>query len=137
MKLDTRAQVLFHYALDRLQVLSAGIIQTHRSFHLAAKALTAREAYQVLRDLALEVRTMRRVTPQSWAELYCGSMTVEADGWVLTFYNDCGTLDYCASCYSPDGHAYVFDSRQSYGTDPIQLLSTWEHAQLERLLSVV
>lgn len=64
------------------------------------------------------------------------SMTVEADGWVLTFYNDCDTLDYCDSCYSPEGRAFIFDSLQSYSTDPVELLSTWEHAQLENLLGV-
>jgi hypothetical protein len=24
-------------------------------------------------------------------------MTVEVDGWVITFYNDCEMLDYCGS----------------------------------------
>ena len=103
---------------------------------LEAKPLTAREAYQILRDIALGVRSMRRLGQQSWAEIYCGLMTVEADGWVLTFYNDCDTLDYCDSCYSPEGRAYLFDSLQSYSTDPVELLSTWECAQLEKLLSV-
>jgi hypothetical protein len=58
-------------------------------------------------------------------------MTVEADEWVITFYYDCDTLDYCDSCYSPDGKAYIFGLFQRYGTDPAELLSTWEHAQLE------
>jgi len=64
-------------------------------------------------------------------------MTVEADGWVITFYNDCDTLDYCDSCYSPDCRAYIFDSSLRYGTCPAELISTWEHAQLESLLSSV
>ncbi|MGH8329295.1 MAG: DUF7693 family protein, partial [Pseudomonas fluorescens] len=29
----------------------------------------------------------------------------------------------------------VFDSWQRYGTDPVSLLSTWELAQIERLLT--
>ncbi len=103
---------------------------------MQAKPLTAREAYQILRDIALGVRRMRRLGQPSWAEIYCGLMTVEADGWVLMFYNDCDTLDYCDSCYSPEGRAYIFDSLQSYSTDPVELLSTWEHAQLEKLLVV-
>ncbi|MEB3841180.1 DUF7693 family protein [Pseudomonas guariconensis] len=101
---------------------------------MAANPLTARETYQVLRDIALGVRTMRRLGARSWSEIYCGQMTVETDGWVLTLYNDCDTLDYCDSCYSPDGRAYVFDSTQQYGTDPVELLSTWELGQLEKLL---
>ena len=102
---------------------------------MSAKPLTAREAYQVLRDIALGVRTMRRLGEKSWTEMYCGMMTVEANGWVITFYNDCDTLDYCDSCYCPDGRAYTFDSSQQFGTEPVELLSTWEHAQLEKLVS--
>ena len=102
---------------------------------MAAKTLTAREAYQILRDIAQGVRTMRRIGQQSWAEICCGLMTVEADGWVFTFYNDCDTLDYCNSCYAPDGRAYIFDSSQLYGTDPVELMSTWELQKLEKLLA--
>ncbi|ESW36615.1 MULTISPECIES: DUF7693 family protein [Pseudomonas] len=104
---------------------------------MAANPLTAREAYQILRDIALGIRTMRRIGQQSWAEIHCGSMTVEADGWVLTFYNVCDTLDYCDSCYSLEGRAYIFDSLQSYSTDPVELLRTWERARLETLLGTV
>jgi len=102
---------------------------------LAKTPLTPREVYQILRDLALGVRTMHRLGERTWTEIYCGLMTVEVDSWVLTFYNDCDTLDYCDSCYAPDGRAYIFDSSQRYGTDPVELLSTWEHQQLENLLS--
>lgn len=101
---------------------------------MSLKPLTAREAYQILRDIALGVRTMRRVGKQSWPEIYCGLMVVEVDGWVITLYNDCDTLDYCDSCYSPEGCAYIFDSSDRFGTDPVELLSTWEHQQLERML---
>ncbi|WP_341524014.1 hypothetical protein AABC73_13575 [Pseudomonas sp. G.S.17] len=101
---------------------------------MSAKSLTAREAYQVLRDISLGVRTMRRLGTKSWTDMYCGMMTVEVDGWVITFYNDCDSLDYCDSCYCPDRRAYLFDSSQQFGTDPVELLSTWEHAQLEKLL---
>lgn len=107
------------------------------TIRLSASSLTAREVCQVLRDIALGVRTMCRLGQQSWSEINSGSMTVDVDGWVITFYNDSGTLDYCDSCLSPDGCAYTLDSHQRYGTDPVQLLSTWEHAQLENLLSVL
>ncbi len=36
--------------------------------------------------------------------------------------------------YSPEGRAYVFESLQSYSTDPVELLSTREQATLEKLL---
>lgn len=59
-------------------------------------------------------------------------MTVDVDGWVITLFNDCGTLDYCDSCYSPDGREYEFSSRDA--SDPIELLTLAEHRQLEELL---
>jgi hypothetical protein len=99
--------------------------------------LTTRETYQVLRDIALGIRTLRRVSEQRWAQLHGGQMTVEAEGWVLTFCNDSGALDYCASCYAPDGRAYVFGSEQKFGTSPIELMSTWEHRQLGNLLAAL
>lgn len=104
---------------------------------LSPNPLTTRETYQILRDIALGVRSMRRIGKHSWAEIYCGLMTVETDGWVITFYNDCDTLDYCDSCYNPEGRVYSFDSLQRFGTDPVELLSTWEHRELERLLSLM
>lgn len=42
----------------------------HRYFRLAANPITARETYQILRDIALGVRTMRRIGKQSWPEIY-------------------------------------------------------------------
>ena len=61
---------------------------------MSAHPLTAREAYQVHRDIALGVRLMRRLGTQAWSEIYCGQMAVDADGWVITLYNDCDKLDY-------------------------------------------
>jgi len=102
---------------------------------LSAKSLTARETCQVLRDIAFSVRTMRRLGEKSWTDIYCGMVTVEVDGWVITFYNDCDSLGYCDSSYCPDGRAYLFDSSKQFGTDPVELLSTWEHRQLEQMLA--
>ena len=56
-------------------------------------ALTAREVYQVLKDVALGTRIMHRASLQTWNEVYNGLMTVEIDGWRLTPFNDGGTLD--------------------------------------------
>jgi len=104
---------------------------------LSSNALTPRETYQLLRDIALGIRTMRRLGEQSWAQVQPGLMTVEVEGWVLTFCNDSDALGYCASCYAPDGRAYVLGSDQKFGTDPIELMSTWEHGELERLLKAL
>lgn len=94
--------------------------------------LTAREVSQFLREASMASRAMRRITSASWNEIYCGLMTVDVDGWVITLFNDCGTLDYCDSCYSPDGREYEFSSRDA--SDPIELLTSAEHRQLEELL---
>ena len=97
--------------------------------------LTAHEVSQVLKEAALSKRIMRRNSIQSWNEIYHGLMTVETDGWQLTFFNDCATLDYCEYCRSPDGRVGTFELWQRDGADPVELLSTWEREQLERLLA--
>lgn len=94
--------------------------------------LTARDVYQILRDASMATRSMRRITETGWNGIYCGLMTIDVDGWVITLYNDCGTLDYCDSCYSPDGRKYDFSSRDV--SDPVELLSPNEHRQLEEML---
>lgn len=66
-----------------------------------AKVLSAWEACQVLREIALWVRVMRRLVTKNWAETYCGMLTAETDGWIITPCNHCNTLDYCHTCYSP------------------------------------
>jgi hypothetical protein len=99
--------------------------------------LTARDVYQVLKDVALGTRTMTRTSSQSWNEIYHGLMPVEIDGWQLTLFNDCDTLDYCEYCRSPDGRIGALETWQRYGTDPVELLSGWEREQLERLLNAL
>lgn len=104
---------------------------------MATPFLTSREVYQILRDIALGVRVLLPLNEPGWASMACGSITVEADGWLLTLSTDQGVLDHCISCSSPDGRAYQFDTRQPYGSNPVALMSTWEHAQLLRLLGEV
>jgi hypothetical protein len=96
--------------------------------------LTAREVYQVLKDVALGTRTMTRTSSQSWSEIYHGLMPVEIDGWRLILFNDCDTLDYCEYCRSPDGRVGTLELWQRDGPDPVDLLSASEREQLERLL---
>ena len=93
--------------------------------------LTAQEVYQILRDASMASRPMQRITKADWEEIYCGLMTVDIDGWVITFFIDCGDLDYCDSCFSPDGRKYDFSAK---AFDPVGLLSPDEHRQLEELL---
>lgn len=108
-------------------------IQEHRT--LSLELLNACEAYQVLRDIALGIRTARGIDALAAPKPACGLMTFDADGWLLTLYIDSGALAYCERCQSPDGRMYLFDTRQPYGTGPVELLSGWEHAQMEHLLN--
>jgi hypothetical protein len=94
--------------------------------------LTVQEVYQILRDASVASPSMRRITQESWNEIYCGLMTIEVDGWQITFFIDCGDLDYCDNCLSRDGRKYDFSSKDEF--DPVGLLTPDEHRHLEELL---
>ena len=95
--------------------------------------LTAREIYQLLRDAALETRPLRLAGEPSVS----GLVQVDIEGWQLTLDVDDNHLRHCQRCQSPDGRDSLFDNWQRYGTDPVSLLSTWELAQIERLLNAL
>lgn len=99
--------------------------------------LSAREVCEVLREVTWGRRVMTRVGQQSCDELHAGHLTVDVDGWRISIYNDCGALGWCLACISPTGRCWSFDSGDRYGTDPVALLSTWEHKTLEGLLKVI
>jgi hypothetical protein len=89
--------------------------------------LTAREVYQQLRDAALGLRPFKRLDQQP------GTVQVDIEGWRLSLDVDDTHLHHCLHCQSADGRA--FDGVPRFGTDPVSLLSTWELAQIERLLA--
>lgn len=99
--------------------------------------LTAREVCQVLMNVTLGKRIMMRSSIQSWNEIYHGLMPMEIDGWQLTLFNNCDTLDYCEYGRSPDGRVRTLELWQREGSDPVDLLSAWEREQLERLLAAL
>ncbi|WP_419118395.1 DUF7693 family protein [Pseudomonas sp. H11T01] len=47
------------------------------------------------------------------------------DGWRLTLFKDCDTLDYCEYCRSSNCRFGTLESWQRDGTDPVDLLSVW------------
>lgn len=102
-----------------------------------AAELSAREVCQILREVTFQRRTMTKVSLASWDEIYAGHFVVRIEGWRISIYNDCDTLDYCEDCVSPDGRRWSFYAGDRFGTDPIALLSTWEHQTLERLLKAL
>ncbi len=99
--------------------------------------LTAREICQVLRELALGTRTLG---PSSHRVLLADDswqVRLDIEGWTLTLVNHGQTLSHCEQCHSPDGRVETLDAWQRYGTDPVKLLSIWEHQQLQRLLQAL
>ncbi|MNQ60165.1 bifunctional RNase H/acid phosphatase [compost metagenome] len=99
--------------------------------------LSAREVCQVLREVTFGRRSITKVGEASWDETYAGHFVIDVEGWLISIYNDCNELDYCEECMSPDGRDWSFDSGDRYGTDPIALLSTWEHQNLHRMLKAL
>jgi hypothetical protein len=110
--------------------------RTHNDLN-ATSSLPALEVCQVLTNVALGKRIMMRSSIQSWGEIYHGLMSVEIDGWLLTLFNDCDTLDYCEYGRSPDGRVGTLELWERNGPDPVELLSAWEREQLERLLAAL
>ena len=99
--------------------------------------LSAREVSQVLREAIFGRTVMSKVGHESWDEIYAGHFQINVDGWKVSIYKDCDEIDYCANSVSPDGRRWSFDAGDRYGTDPVALLSVWEHQTLERLLKEI
>ncbi|MBV4455127.1 histidine phosphatase family protein [Pseudomonas sp. SWRI103] len=127
------------YAEQRLEEARAAARSSQVSSvsNSTAAELSAREVCQVLREVTFERRMMTKVSQASWDEIYAGYFVVSVEGWRISIYSDCDTLDYCEECVSPDGRRWSFDAGDRFGTDPIALLSTWEHQTLERLLKAL
>ncbi|WP_342345929.1 DUF7693 family protein [Pseudomonas palleroniana] len=99
-----------------------------------AAELSAREVSQVLRETIFGRSVMSKVGHESWDEIYAGHFQINVDGWEISIYNDCDQLGYCEQCIRPDGRRWSSASGDRFGTDPVALLSTWEHQTLERML---
>jgi hypothetical protein len=93
--------------------------------------LSTREVCQRLRDAALEVCPLRRLAQATGP----GQMSVDIDGWHLSLDFDGQHLHHCLQCRCPEDRVWTLDTTQRFGTDPVSLLSTWELAQIERLLA--
>lgn len=89
---------------------------------------TAREVYQVLKDLAMGERLLHKVQAGG------AVLTFEVDGWILTLSHDGHHLDRCEACTTADGRHATLQNWPRYGTDPVSFLSVWERTQLERML---
>ncbi|GAB7529160.1 hypothetical protein PS3A_15690 [Pseudomonas sp. 3A(2025)] len=96
--------------------------------------LDAREVYQVLKDLALEQRSLRKADVQPVDQTADASVVVEVDDWLLILASDEQGLALCQLCRAPDGRLGTIDDWHRAGTDPVAFLSAWEKQQVERLL---
>lgn len=96
--------------------------------------LTAREVCQVLREVTFERSVMAAVSCRALDETEAGTVVVDVEGWRITIYTDDNGPAYCEACVSPQGRRWSFEPGDRSGTDPLALLSTWEHATLGRLL---
>jgi len=96
---------------------------------MTATVLTTREVCQLLRDIALGTRVISLANTAS-----SGMVNIAVDGWTLGLCTSNGALRHCEFCHSPDGRSVSMAAWQRYGTDPVELLSTWELAQVSGLL---
>lgn len=92
--------------------------------------LSARDVCQRLRDaaqgtLCVEVREMLSES---------GLIAVDIEGWHVLLGFAEGHLHHCEYARNCAGDEATLNTWQRYGTDPVSLLSTWELAQIERLL---
>ncbi|MGP5444972.1 DUF7693 family protein [Pseudomonas helleri] len=120
------------YAEQRLKEARAAApsLQADSDSGSTAGDLSAREVCQVLRDAIFGRRAMVRVCAQTWDDLYAGMFMVDIEGWSITIFSDCDELDYCEACVSPDARRWLFNSGDRFSTDPMALLSVWEHQTL-------
>ena len=93
--------------------------------------LSAREVCQRLREAALGVLAFKVCELPDAA----GRVAVDIEGWQLRLDVEGGRVHHCVFARSDDGQEGALESWQRYGTDPVSLLSTWELAQIERLLN--
>lgn len=89
--------------------------------------VSAREAYQVLKDVALDTRALQHPPTASNNE----TTVVTVDDWEITLLTSKGVLIGCPSCVAPDGRTGHW---HRFGTDPVSLLSAWEQARIEATL---
>lgn len=113
------------------------MIDARAEASIAQPLLTCREVVQVLRDVVLGRLEMTRAGDQSWHEMDAGLFLVHVGTWTLAIYNDAEEIDYCEWCLDPSGRRWSLGSSSHSGGDPIELLSTWEHTVLQRILSAL
>ncbi|MEL0168087.1 MAG: hypothetical protein VW877_08155 [Pseudomonadaceae bacterium] len=104
------------------------------SAHTSSTAPTAREVYQLFRDVALQQSTLTLDRGPRWVEVETGVVRVCIDAHRVALFKDAGELHHCLGCELDDGRFVGQEVWNSPGTDPLELLSVWERAQLLKAL---
>lgn len=103
----------------------------------ALPALTAREVCQRLREVTFERCAMTRIHASPGDVTAAGFVLIDVDGWRITLRYDGDELNGCEACVSSEDRRWSFDTGDQYGTDPVALLSTWEHATLGQMIKLL
>jgi hypothetical protein len=104
------------------------------SAHAANTALTAREVYQLFRDVAMQQSTLTLDRGPRWSEVETDVVRVCIDGHRVALFKEAGELHHCLGCVLEDGRYAGQDAWSSPGTEPLELLSVWERSQLLKRL---
>lgn len=94
---------------------------------LSSPPLTSREVCQWLRDAALGTAHLKVLTAHP------GRLSLAIDDCILVLLSDEHHLS-CLQAHDAQGRQGTAEQWSRLGTDPIELLSTWERARLERLI---
>ena len=94
-------------------------------------------AAQLRKAVSGEVAVKLFDATRNWNEAFAGDVAFLIGEWKVTFFNDCDELDYTDSAEAPDGRTAEFDDwhTEESITCPLNLLSTEEYNELERLLA--
>lgn len=96
--------------------------------------VSARDVYQLFRDVALEQKALRPGAGASWSETDTGAVHVCIDAHRIALFKEAGELQHCLGCVLEDGRRAGQEAWISPGTDPLELLSVWERSQLLKRL---
>lgn len=78
---------------------------------------------------------------RNWDDTYCGNVAFRFGDWKITFFNDCGELDYTDTAEAPDGSSCGYEEWNQHdpdgSIDPLYMLSKAEFIALERLVESI
>ncbi len=87
---------------------------------------------QIRKALRKEVQVFSQFPEHNW-NYYTGNISFHFGDWLITFYNDCYSLDYCDEAKDSNGKSGSFAEWQ---VNPVDLLTQEELSQLEELLKM-